>query len=162
MSFLVIIFVLTSTQSIYNDCSSTINGDANKPTIICDNNCDNCIVNCIGVDSCKQGIIYSGALNTEITCDGISACDELNIDVGNTRNYPNGYREINFYRYEYTSFKINCKSEKSCYNEHVNVMGSFTDGGGIDVTGNGPDRFKGAEVVIYIEPGMLCDLYLYI
>ena len=159
---IILINVYIGNARHYISCGDIIPISGGEHIIICDNNCNECNIEC-NSDNCKNSRIYSGALNTNIYCNGVSSCDESKFKIGyNYGGYPNNYDETNFIKDEYNIFRLNCNAGKSCYNADIYVNGNISNGININVNGNGDDILKNAVINVNILNGvLLCYLQIY-
>ena len=143
-------------NAISKECNINVNSDSD--IIICDNTCNECNIIC---NECNQKLrIYSGALATNITCIGKSACKNGIFYVGNTGFYPPLLTYHNFTQNNYSNFNLHCVGNSSCYHTTIYMIGYFIEGGNI-ITDNSISQnvLQNSEINIAIGVSQYFNVY---
>ena len=158
---LIIIFVIglfipnNFTEVLYN-CHDDIIYPSIDDTVICENSCDNikrenmrnCNIKCNSTGSCIGIKVYSGSLNTIISCFGEETCKNSEIYIGNTGHYPD-FLNIETYLPNTQNFVgLICRGNRSCQNMIVKIKGHVNEGGFIDLNGFGSQKLQDSSLSV--------------
>ena len=154
-----IVIIISCIKLINSECGLNIK-PSNDDIIICDNKCNTCGIICDNDAQCKNIKIYSGASTTIIECSGIDSCQNSLIFVGSNQNNNNNNNESNiFYQNQYNSVIIFCRGTASCKNINVTIIGNFINGGLLSAySAVGVDHFQISSLSVNIFADQLFQL----
>ena len=110
-----------------NECSQTcIAEECNQKYFVCPSSTTLCTITCNGQETCNQIKEYSSADNTQLNCDGTSACDDAKLFCGKPDILP---VELQYWGNDLSSAQItectvNLMKPNSMSNGHIECNGN--------------------------------------